>query len=427
MIQNELHTAFRFYDSLDKQNRFKSQCAAICEFKLLSPLSRLLPFQFNTGTSNVSVEVWRLMCAADDTDMGGIPINLLDVVSFDTDYVVFNGLDPESEFSYIPECGSYYFQVETNQGIFYSEVFQAEDFNDVTFSQSQLPIFTAWRFYDNINKQNKFKSQCTAICDFQLITERDKLLPFMFRIPEGVTTPQSWVIRNEDGCTEILDHTLIQKYNASNGYDYFYYTGESSPMPLTSLTLPNGDFSTSESWEWIDETSVGFEWDINLNRARFRATALDIGDATFSNQNALDGYLQIVSGNVYVITYTVISITGSGFVNIVIGGTSGEKRYAAGTFTETLIASEDGYVQLYASKYSPEGTSTILVDNITISEALPLPCGPFESVVTTDEAEFFSEWINIIAEPGQTSDSDYLLQEDGFLILQENGFGILLE
>lgn len=48
MIFDELHTGFRWYDSLSKQTRFKEYCESLCKFGLISPCDDVLPFQIRT-------------------------------------------------------------------------------------------------------------------------------------------------------------------------------------------------------------------------------------------------------------------------------------------------------------------------------------------------------------------------------------------
>ena len=50
MIFDELHTGFRWYDSLDKQTRFKEYCSALCDYGLMSPCNDILPFQIRTDS-----------------------------------------------------------------------------------------------------------------------------------------------------------------------------------------------------------------------------------------------------------------------------------------------------------------------------------------------------------------------------------------
>ena len=50
MIYNELNTGFRWYDSLDKQTRFKEYCSQLCDYGLMAPCNDMLPFQIRTDS-----------------------------------------------------------------------------------------------------------------------------------------------------------------------------------------------------------------------------------------------------------------------------------------------------------------------------------------------------------------------------------------
>jgi hypothetical protein len=429
VIQDELKTAFRWYNSIDKQNRFKSYCSASCDFKLLAPLNSVPNFQFNTFVGGVEVDVWRVLCAYDDTDMGGISPSLLSKNTIELeDYITYSGDDISSYIEL--GCGTYYCVLETNMGNFYSELFSCVDIEDPEDYTSELPIFTAWRFHDNAQKQNQFKSQCAANCDFFLITGYDLPLPFQFRFPVDLdASVERWVLRNET-CEYVLNHNLIGIYNTNepdeDDFTYVYYDGVSSPTPSENVFVPNGDFSGSGSWALPDspDPSPPGTWAILSNQGRFTITG--VGSSLFYNED-----LNIESERVYSVTYTIalISGLGTGF-RIVVGGTYGERRTTAGTYTELITASDDGLLQLYGEKIidNPLGVNSgqIRIDDITLRLHESLPCGNFESVVTVGGVEYFSEWVHILADPGMIVDTNYLLQEDGYRILQEDGFGILI-
>lgn len=46
MLYNELPTAFPWYDKIGKQQRYRENAAKMCDYRLLNPRDRLLPFQF---------------------------------------------------------------------------------------------------------------------------------------------------------------------------------------------------------------------------------------------------------------------------------------------------------------------------------------------------------------------------------------------
>jgi hypothetical protein len=60
MIFDELNTGFRWYDSLDKQTRFKEYCSTLCDYALMSPCNDVLPFQIRTDSFGAPVS-WNLV------------------------------------------------------------------------------------------------------------------------------------------------------------------------------------------------------------------------------------------------------------------------------------------------------------------------------------------------------------------------------
>lgn len=46
LLYNELPTAFPWYDKIGKQQRYRENAAKMCDYRLLNPRDRLLPFQF---------------------------------------------------------------------------------------------------------------------------------------------------------------------------------------------------------------------------------------------------------------------------------------------------------------------------------------------------------------------------------------------
>lgn len=46
LLYNELPTVFPWYDKIGKQQRYRENAAKMCDYRLLNPRDRLLPFQF---------------------------------------------------------------------------------------------------------------------------------------------------------------------------------------------------------------------------------------------------------------------------------------------------------------------------------------------------------------------------------------------
>lgn len=237
MIRDELNTGFRWYDDIDKQSRYKDYCAAVCEYKRLTPLNAILPFQFNTRDTPVTISGWDIFCAEDDqlyVDLGGSIGSKLSIVTLNgEDHIIYSGA---AIASLSLPCGSYYSRIITSTGNFYSEVFYCEDITDTTFAQMNFPLFTAWRWYDDPLKANRYRTNCEDICPSYVLLGNDALLPFMFRklydgIPPDEEIVDSWILEDLDGeCNTLLDTSLIRIVQVTTytpyTYHYVYYLGE---------------------------------------------------------------------------------------------------------------------------------------------------------------------------------------------------------
>lgn len=250
MILDELHTGFRWYDQIEKQNRYKSYCANNCDYKLISQKSDLLPFIIKTEDSGASLVSWKVFCEDGSASIGinGTP----QFVEWEgSEYIIYEGggitgID-------LP-CGYYYSVIETSQNTFFSEVFFVDaELLFVEFFQDDMPLFTLWNWYDNQLKQNRFKSYCKTGCGFHLLSGQDALLPFMFRKRSMSQSSiiDSWILRNLDQtCEVILDISKLQIVY-DNSYDYIIYMGEDLD------TLPCGIFEsivTINGLEYFSET-----------------------------------------------------------------------------------------------------------------------------------------------------------------------------
>lgn len=235
MINSELNTPLRFYNDITKQNRYKENCAATCNYKLISRNDQFLPFQIRTDIDNFPAPLLtkrELYCADDNSlvaditfDLAGLSFQEIDGVM----YIIYEGGDIISP---VLDCGAYYIKFgltdlanfPTIVNSYYSEVFNVVDFEEETEDEN-LPIFTAWRWYDNIDKQTRYKGNCSASCDYYIISNNTGLLPFMFKKNIDFLVVTSWVLRAVDeSCEVVLDPSLLQLANFGEE-DYLYYDG----------------------------------------------------------------------------------------------------------------------------------------------------------------------------------------------------------
>jgi hypothetical protein len=111
---------------------------------------------------------------------------------------------------------------------------------------TELPVAFPW--YDKLAKQNRYNEHSGGVCDYQLISPADALLPFEFyKQPVGGVLPSTWEV------FEINSQTLVADISANipliyqtvkEGREYFCYHGEQ----LTNLAMPAGYFYSKMSF-----------------------------------------------------------------------------------------------------------------------------------------------------------------------------------
>lgn len=249
----EINTPFVWYDDILKQNRYNTYCDAICDYKLISPTDTLLPFQIKTNEATYLIQSWKLYCADDDSLYVDLSAYIGELQTFaprnDYYYIVYT---PTMSFAEELECGSYYSIVSgiTQSGasfgtfLYYSEVFNVVDFSDDSGIQDSFPLFTPFRWYNNILKQNRYKEYCSATCDYCLITLEDTIPTFQIRtdiLSSTVIGLHSWKLYCSTG-EEFVDlsgasllFSLVFVNNA-DGYKYISYHGGT----LTGINIPCG-------------------------------------------------------------------------------------------------------------------------------------------------------------------------------------------
>lgn len=270
MIQDQLKISLPLYDDILKQNRYRNECAAICDFKLLQPINKVPQFQvrFNKGETD-GVDHWYIRCCDDDSIIFDLFDNL-GLIQFEntlTDFEFYTYAGNDLVDFTLP-CGCYYVDLgirevadEPPEPIlnYYSEVFTTlDEITDLSFVQSEFHLPTLWRWYNNIEKQNRNKNHCASICDFYLLSGNDSLLPFQFRfstlLPISYTVTWS-LVSIENDCETFLDDSLITISYAA-GFNYVTYLGDNIDLPcgkFYSKVVIDGTPYYSELIEIIDE------------------------------------------------------------------------------------------------------------------------------------------------------------------------------
>jgi hypothetical protein len=141
----------------------------------------------------------------------------------------------------------------------------------------ELPIAFPW--YDNQQKQNRFKENVENLTPYGLISPKNSLLPFQFKRTPIVTPPTEWLITNID-TGAILDISgqiaaqLRQGNIPGRATSYFYYDGAA----ITGVNLAKGYYQSSLSWG-LDDT--------------YYSEVFQIPDCAF-NVGAVNEFLQLV-------------------------------------------------------------------------------------------------------------------------------------
>lgn len=105
---------------------------------------------------------------------------------------------------------------------------------------NELPVVFPW--YDKIEKQNRYLEHTGTICDYQLITPADALLPFEFyKHPVGGVLPTTWEvfeINSQALVADISANIALLYQTVKENREYFCYHGEQ----LANLAMPAGYF-----------------------------------------------------------------------------------------------------------------------------------------------------------------------------------------
>lgn len=264
LIHEELNLPFRWYDDVLKQNRYNTYCQQSCKFKLITPCDRFLPFQIKTPEGVFPLVQWIVydIDGVQVLDLSACIASHLEVKTVNgTDYIIFED-QSLLNCGFNLECGSYYSMINDGVSYFYSEIFEVVHFSEVLTSQVIFQPHLPWRWYDDQEKQNRFKTNCAQNCDFYLLSSNERLLPFQFRresAPDGV---DSFYLRDisDNSCGFTLEPSLVQIYQIGE-YDYFIYDGVAiSDLPCgiyEAVIISGGQTFYSEIIKIIDAVNEG--------------------------------------------------------------------------------------------------------------------------------------------------------------------------
>lgn len=296
------------------------------------------------------------------------------------------------------------------------------------------PIKTAFPWYDDILKQNRYKETCLANCDFKLLTPLNTIPTFEIRTNENGVEIITWKVYCQDGslADDITSHTSGGfaedriNINTIDGQDYISYKG----VPLIDLGM--GDptpplILSCGAYYSVLETNVG-----NYYSELFYCE--DIDDPSFvqsrfplftpwrwyDNQEKQNRFIEpclancdfyLLTGNDALLPFMFNKLSGSNVINSwVLRSLDGTCEHNLDTALLNIAVFESGDYVYYNGE-----------------DIADLPCGTFESIITINGTPYYSELIKITNDISTNGDDFYILQEDGSLILQETNFGILQE
>lgn len=284
-------------------------------------------------------------------------------------------------------------------------------------------LATAFPWYTvTVEKQNRNKGHCQGICPFQYFSQLNKIPTFLFNAntntvvdTSGITFWEIWC-ESDDFYLDITAKKTNLQVTVANGSDYIYYDGDD-----LSITLPCGyyymkmtaggqtfysevfyvkDFTAYDYIQDTDKTLFSaWPWyDNQLKQTRNKAYC----------KSVCDYYFIWPSTNLPQFIFKRTAISFSSFNRWILRDVDETCEYELDVSLLKFITI-DGYDYIYYT-----------------GEDITLPCGKFESIITIDGLSYYSELIHIQDNLNDIiPDTNYILQENGFILLQENGSGLL--
>jgi hypothetical protein len=110
---------------------------------------------------------------------------------------------------------------------------------------NELPVAFPW--YDKLEKQNRYNEHTGTICDYQLVTPADALLPFEFYKTPGGALPTIWEvfeINSQNLVSDVSANIVLLFRVVREGREYICYHGEQ----LAGLAMPPGYYYSKMSF-----------------------------------------------------------------------------------------------------------------------------------------------------------------------------------
>jgi len=259
-ILGEIKNPFRWYDSIYKMNRYRKHCQEECEYKLITPFDRLLPFQLPRDSSFDVITSW-VIKDMDGNTVFEPDLDLLTIIKFtNKDYVIYNS----EPIGFPLECGYYTSEISDGTNTWYSEIFWAiggsegEDIvNDPEFETTNCPLSatpgSAWYGTDTWGCGDQ------ALCALSAGTLNQDILTagVFYRVVVGIFQRLAGSVNISLGGGDSLDMN-------TNGVHTFYgYAGLTTLLTLTADASFDGCIDYVNVYPItsnIDECHIKLSW-----------------------------------------------------------------------------------------------------------------------------------------------------------------------
>jgi hypothetical protein len=233
-------------------------------------------------------------------------------------------------------------------------------------------------------------------------------MPTILRFKAGIVEPKpGWVVTDGDG-TATID-TVSRQAGAWNYEEEDYSEGYLTVSGVTGTFAPdreltrvlsaiaaisNGTFATADDW------TEGDGWIIDSGVATCDGTQTEASQLSIASTIPVERKIRL--------TYTITRSAGE--LSIKLGTVAGQKRSAAGTYTELIESAEDNPDLIFEADAAFAGT----VDNVSWAAAETVPAvvnGDFASDTVWDKGEGWSIAAGVASCDGSQIVASYLEQD----------------
>lgn len=248
-------------------------------------------------------------------------------------------------------------------------------------------LITPVRWYTDIFESDRFSNDCD-ICQFELISDKTRLLPFQFRRPKSGYPISKWTLRKEcENVTTPLFNTNDSLFTLDSGY-----------WSAAPITIGNGKANfvggSPASTVWKTLFTVGKYYLIKIVVSEYEKVTPTF---SFKMYYKTAKKFDITGPGTY---YTAFIADSTNLVSVATTGASSDKI----TFDSIEISEIEVFNTLTDDIELP--TSLLTVANISLTEDViqyvgdefdfQIPCGKYYMIMCTDDYDvFYSELITV--------------------------------